>query len=232
MRLLRKFFLREQLTPQVVFSQTESNDFLIQGSDSYICIPAGITVIGARAFQGNLLLNSVLFSESVKEIQESAFEGCSNLSNITSCTSVEFFRDFCFRGTNLTEITIGPNVIHVGKYCFSSIHNLKAVHYHSEKDLVLNCPFSNCPCLDVVEMERNYFYPAAKSSLAVTRSSDDNRPTYADAFPTTPFIRKIRKYLLDYYKRGVCPDCESKMKRKLFRQKCLHCHIVLKRPAK
>lgn len=52
------------------------------GNDENLRLPGFIYAVGNRAFAGNEVLKSVSFSDSVAEIGESAFSGCSSLELI------------------------------------------------------------------------------------------------------------------------------------------------------
>ena len=68
-------------------------------------IPKNVTRISSDAFEGCSNLTNLTIPSSVTYIGNNAFEGCSNLTSITIPSSVTYIREFAFRGcTNLKTV--------------------------------------------------------------------------------------------------------------------------------
>lgn len=226
-----KYFKDE--VASTVQQNSTTNEFIVRGgvitaykgNKTTVNIPEGILGIGTESFKNNLSIQSVVFSSSVVEIQNNAFEGCVNLRTISGYENVHFFGDDCFRLSGLVEVKIGQNVCKLGKSCFSNMPNIKKVIYMPEKDLKHNHTFFNCPNLDTVDADKFYFFPSFHSSLEVVNNPGNKRPTFTDAFTGTPFIKNIKEQYMQSYKDGICPECGGHISKGLFHAKCKDCGI-------
>ena len=228
-------YFKDEISP-TVRQNVSSSDFVVRGgiltayrgNKNIVNIPEGIVGIGAESFKNDLSIQSVVFSSTVVEIQNNAFEGCIKLKTISGYENIQFFGDDCFRSCGLIEVKIGKNVCKLGKSCFSNMPNLKKIIYMPEKDLKHNHTFCNCPNLDTVDADKFYFFPSFHSSLEVLNNPGNKRPTFADAFTGTPFIKNIKEQYIQSYKEGICPECGGHISKGLFHAKCKGCGIDYK----
>lgn len=195
------------------------------GNEKEITIPNGVIKIGKCAFKNNLIVQKIIFSNTIYEIGESAFENCKNLKEICNYYNVRIFEKDCFRNSGLNEVKICVCVEKLEKNCFSDMLNLKKVIYMPEKNLKLNHTFFNCKNLEIVETDRLYFFPAFKPSLLLKNNSSNNRPTFSDAFIETPFIKNVKQKYLKLYKQRICPECGGHISVRIFHAKCSKCKI-------
>ena len=86
-----------------------------------LIIPEGVEIIASSAFASGKFA-SVTLPESLKEMQGSAFSGC----------------------TNITEITFGDNLEILGTYAFSGCTGLKAVYFGKGLKSIGSYAFNNC----------------------------------------------------------------------------------------
>lgn len=84
-------------------------------------VPAGVSVIGANAFQKATNIKTVTISVGVTEIQEYAFDGCTGIAgdngitfSATADSSALTIGDYAFQSTKPTKLTIPANVTKVG----------------------------------------------------------------------------------------------------------------------
>jgi len=100
----------------VLFDRNQST--LVQcpgGKTGSYMIPASITSIGNRAFEGCFNLTGVTIPDSVVSIQDSAFIDCTNLTSITIPASVtNVGHGAFFLCTSLISVTIGNGVTSIG----------------------------------------------------------------------------------------------------------------------
>lgn len=84
-----------------------------------------VTNIDNRAFAGCENLTDITIPDSVTSIGESAFEDCTSLTNITIPNSLEIIGDYLFSGcTCLTSVVIPDSVTNIGGHAFSGCTNL------------------------------------------------------------------------------------------------------------
>lgn len=104
------------------------------GSGSEIIIPKEAIKIASNAFRGNESITSLDFEEGsmCSEIGQSAFEGCSNLSNVNLPKDTSLIIDtWAFADCNLSEITIPSKLYLMLGWVFENNKNLRKVIFES-----------------------------------------------------------------------------------------------------
>ena len=114
-------------TPKVEFSR--GNSILVryhsENPDREYTIPAGVTLIGDRAFEGCRHLVRVTIPDGVTKIGYFAFRGCENLAEATIPGSVDTICTNAFENcTGLTSVTISDGVRVIGAQAFSGCVSL------------------------------------------------------------------------------------------------------------
>ena len=93
-----------------------------------VVIDNGVVSIGDSAFYGCTNLTDVTIADSVTSIGDSAFYGCANLTDVTIPDSVTSIGDSAFYGcTSLTHITIPVGVTIIGWRTFDGCSSLTSV---------------------------------------------------------------------------------------------------------
>lgn len=90
-----------------------------------------VTSIGNGAFEERTGIRTVKLPAGINKIGSSAFEDCSNLTEVTlpAESGVTEIEDYTFSGcTSLTEITIPPSVSKIGAYTFDGCNSLETVN--------------------------------------------------------------------------------------------------------
>lgn len=96
---------------------------------------------------------NIQLPSNIKKIGKSLFEG-SSFTHIEIPESVEEIEDLAFSGcTNLVEITIGENVKTIGYGAFSSCYKLEKVTFNSALKEIGEKAFYNCGDLKTIEFK-------------------------------------------------------------------------------
>ena len=125
-----------------------------------ITIPDTVNLIGERCFYKCSNLSRVTFGDkslsvgkeatAVQVIEDSAFEMCHNLSNVSlPGSSLSRIGRRAFRETAITSLCIPGSVTEIGDSCFANCHNLANVEFG--RDSLLRTlgvdVFADCPLL-------------------------------------------------------------------------------------
>ena len=102
--------------------------FLNGAEITNLSIPDSVTNIGDRAFEGCSGLTSVMIPDSVNSIGGSAFYNCSGLTSVTIGNGVTLIGNYAFSGcSGLTSVTIPNSVTNIGDRAFSGCRGLTSV---------------------------------------------------------------------------------------------------------
>lgn len=97
------------------------------GAATHFEYEVDVVEIGS-AFEHNQSLTSVTIPNSVTNIGNNAFRGCTRLASVTMPNSVTSIGDYAFQGcTSLTSVTIPNSVTNLGNAAFSSCTELTSV---------------------------------------------------------------------------------------------------------
>ena len=162
--------------------------WLYRGTARDVHIPAGVTVIGRRAFDfRNEVVESVTIPAGVTIIDDYAFYGCTKLASVTSSDGVTSIGDWAFWNcTSLTDVTIPDGVTEIGRQAFYHCDSLTEVTIPGSVTSIGEYAFSWCNSLETVtyggtkeEWERikkgsNIFY-----NIKVSKITDKDGNTFA-----------------------------------------------------
>ena len=104
-----------------------------QGVNKNIVIPNGILEIGNNAFMNNEYIETVEFSNSVRIIEESAFENCVHLFKLINNNNIQYYKKNSFKNTGLIELEFSENTIDIGECAFFGNGNLEKIIYKPNK---------------------------------------------------------------------------------------------------
>lgn len=111
----------------------------------YINIPNSMTEIDNRAFEGCTSITSIMIPNNVTEIGVGAFHKCVSLTSITIPDSVTEISEGAFNECEgLTSITMSNNVTAIGDYAFGVCTGLKSISIPNSVTYIGKCAFSGC----------------------------------------------------------------------------------------
>ena len=113
-----------------------------------LVIPDSVTNIGEYAFRGCSSLTSVAIPNSVTSIGHYAFKGCSSLISVTIPNSVTWIGGETFKGcSSLTSITIPNSVTSIGKEAFKGCSSLTSIAIPNSVTNIGGETFKGCSSL-------------------------------------------------------------------------------------
>ena len=116
-----------------------------------LVIPDSVANIGDSAFSGCSGLTSVTIGNSVTSIGVCAFYGCSGLTSVTIPNIVTNIGDSAFSGcSGLTNVTIGNNVTSIGNSAFRGCSGLTSITVPDSVTSIGSFAFSGCSGLATV----------------------------------------------------------------------------------
>ena len=176
---------------KIVFSEGRSNPlfyarnlYLDGALVTNLTIPDSVTNIGNYKFYGCSGLTCVTIPDSVTSIGGSAFSGCSSLTSVTIPDSVTSIGDRAFYGcSSLTSVTIPDSVTSIGNYAFRGCSGLTSVTIGDGVTSIGECTFYGCSGLTSVTI------PDSVMSIAASAFSDCNNTFYDTT--TLPGIKLV-----------------------------------------
>lgn len=116
--------------------------------DGKVVIPNTVTEIGERAFKGCSELSAIEIPNSVSKIGEAAFVNCKALKSVTIPSSVETIEASAFNGCSaLTSVTIANGVQNIGGYVFANCSSLTNILLPNSVRNIGEGVFANCSSL-------------------------------------------------------------------------------------
>lgn len=102
-----------------------------------------VTTVGESAFEGNEVLTTIKFPETLTFISQMAFFNCTGIEKLEMPESMYYISGYAFAGcTSLKEISIGENLGNIDDYAFRDCDALERVDITS-LEAWLNISFAN-----------------------------------------------------------------------------------------
>ena len=152
-------------------------------STTKVVIPDSVTNIGNYAFYGCSGLTSIIIPDSVTSIGDYAFRGCASLTSITIPNNVTSIGNYTFYGcVSLTSITIPNNVTSIGSYAFNNCSYLTNITISDSVTSIGENAFSWCESLRSITYKGQEY--TSKSALT-TALTNNNVTITSDPFYNT-----------------------------------------------
>ena len=118
-------------------------------SDTVIDIPSmyndlPVTGILSKAFRDNRTITAITMPNSITQIGENAFSGCSLLESINISTGLEVIPNSCFSSTALKTVIIPEGVKNINSSAFSNCQKLEYLTLPNTLVSIGSSSFSNC----------------------------------------------------------------------------------------
>ena len=115
------------------------------GNDTNVVIPSEyngkkVTMIGEKAFRGTNI-SSITLPISIKEIGDSVFQDCYNLTHVILNQGLEKIGSYAFEATNISSITFPSSIKEFGINAFSSCYNLSKVTLNEGLEKICSTAF-------------------------------------------------------------------------------------------
>ncbi len=128
----------------VLYSNNMSKLIAVPGGKDNVKILNSVTEIGDGAFAGCTSLNLIKIPNCVTEIGDGAFLGCTSLTSIDIPDGVTDIGDGVFlKCSSITSIEIPDNVTTIGKSAFEGCTNLVELHLRHKKPIDRTKSFQN-----------------------------------------------------------------------------------------
>ena len=118
-----------------------------------VSLPDGLTDIGSFAFQGCTGLTGVSLPDSLTQIESYAFDGCTGLTGISLPDSLTQLWSGAFEGcTGLTSISLPGGLTEIGDWAFWGCTGLTGVSLPVGLTEIGSCAFSDCTGLTSISL--------------------------------------------------------------------------------
>lgn len=145
------------------------NDFIIEngvlkkyvGKDKYVVVPDGVKQIKNEAFRKCVCVEEIVLPDSVQSLGKYTFKDC-GIKRITLSSSITEIPTSAFEGcTELTEIIILSNIKKIGHHAFCNCKNLESVIFKEGLEKIDGGAFSGCVSLASLYLPNTVNYVSA-----------------------------------------------------------------------
>lgn len=124
----------------------------IPEDSEYVQIPDGVIAIGEKAFDTSFSenekkwknLKKIILPQTLRIIDDHAFEGCSALEDIVLPEKLEKLGSFALYATGIRVIRLPEGLKEIGDFCFSG-SQLETITFPTTPVEIGGCAFYGCP---------------------------------------------------------------------------------------
>lgn len=179
-----------------------------------IQLPEGIKTIGERAFCGCDGLFAITIPNSVKKIEDGAFDG-SGLTKVVFGSGLTKIGDWAFSGTKLKKVVIPNNVTQLGENVFRECRKLVEVKIGDGVKTLPHGTFMECEGLETVIFGENLQRICEGAFMVCGTLADINLPNSLKeiesfAFKQCPMLVTLSiPEGVSKLRDGIVSDCEN-----------------------
>ena len=160
------------------FIYSSDNLTVYTGTESVVAIPDSISTIGNSAFEGCTTVTEVVIPETVTEIGSNAFSGCENLSSVNIPTSVTSISEGAFANcSSLDSVAIPESVTEIGNGAFNSCTSLTVIDIPESVTSIGSDAFAGCSKLDTIVIPESVTEIGNNAFSGCTNLSSVNIPS-------------------------------------------------------
>lgn len=111
-----------------------------------------VTSIGVKAFENNVNLSNIILPDTISNISDDAFSGCTALESIDLPNSLVSIGQGVFKGSGLKSIVLPDSVTEIGRNTFSNCAALASVRLPSKLTSIESFAFYKCSALESIEL--------------------------------------------------------------------------------
>ena len=155
-----------------------------------ITLPAGLSTIGSSAFEKCTNLTQITLPTGFTSIDNNAFLGCTNLALTSLPTSLTFIGGDAFAGcTNLALTSLPTGVTYIGDYAFSGCTNLALISLPTGVTSIEQRTFSGCTNLALTSLPAGITSIGEGAFLGCTNLALTSLPTGVTSIGNRAFER-------------------------------------------
>ena len=117
----------------IPYGVTSVDSFSSRDAITEIDMPDSVTEIGEWAFQGCTSLESITIPKNVKTLGFASFSGCTSLTQVILPDDLERIENNSFTSCAITSITIPRKVNYIGSMAFCYCANLTSIHFQGTR---------------------------------------------------------------------------------------------------
>ena len=115
-----------------------------------VIINKGTEIIGAYAFSNCESLQNINISDTITEIKQGAFEGCTNLSSIALPAGINKLPPMLFKQSGIIELEMSDAIIECGSSLFQGCRQLVSVRVSNSLSRISSNMFMGCKALKTI----------------------------------------------------------------------------------